>query len=92
MITIWKYRLKVIDKQAVPLPEGSRPLHVGTDPAGDVCLWCEVNNIAEKYLEIVYCRGTGQDCDNMPPNAKYIGTVCIGLFVWHYYIALKKHT
>jgi hypothetical protein len=80
MSRIFKYRVPLVFGQPIQLPD--HWLHFGLDPAGDMCLWCEVD--PEKPVDLInyYLVATG---DEFPEDgwARYVGTVLSQPFVWH---------
>lgn len=67
---------------SIPAPVGARAISVGKQ-GGDVCVWFEVDPAAEKSLLKVYCVGTGFGA--VPDDARFLGTVIDGSYVWHFY-------
>lgn len=84
---IWKFPLNLTDEQAIEADAWiDRPLHVGLDPSGILCLWCEVSTRrTSRRTATVHIIGTG----NLFPVARgqYVGSVTQGSFVWHVYVA-----
>lgn len=84
MKTIWKYPLEIADMQRVRVPMGSTPLCVGSDPAGNPCLWCEVDDQQPIIPLEVYIVGTGNP---LPEDVnRYIGSIRQNPFICHVYI------
>lgn len=80
MITIWKFPLKITREQTLSVPENPKPLHVGLDPDGTPCLWCQVlTTNAVVDMPVAIC-GTGH---HVPQDGTYRGTFIQGAFVWH---------
>lgn len=77
---IWKFPLKVVDRQAVSIPATFRMLSVGTDPTGEICLWAAVDSRNGSRQVTIIMVGTGQP---LPHVGSFIGTVLDGAFVWH---------
>lgn len=71
MYTIWKYPLKVIDKQIIKMPQGVRILTVQVQN-GEPCLWAEVDPDNELQDVLIATRGTGNKYELSA--ASYIGT------------------
>jgi len=81
--TIYKYPIEIADEQqlkAIPL---HRIRHVGLDPRGVPCCWCEVDTEAPALDVTIYVVGTG----NLIPSAAttYISSFNQGPFVRHVY-------
>jgi hypothetical protein len=81
MARVFKYTLKMEQRQTVSMPADSTLLSVQVQ-RGVVCIWAIVNPDPEldevpRSFEIV---GTGHE---VPSPSKFIGTVQIGEFVWH---------
>lgn len=78
---IWKYELKLVDRQAVSMPIGATILSVANQ-RGNLCLWAKVNprhnHPTNRIIQIV-------ETGNPIPNEEmtFIGTVVIDPFVWH---------
>lgn len=80
-MVIWKYELKLTDRQKVSMPVASDLLSVANQ-RGTLCLWAMVDptnaNKVERDIEII---GTGNP---MPDGRRsFIGTAVIDPFVWH---------
>lgn len=85
---IYKYRLEIIDQQFIEIPTGARILHVGIDPAGQLCLWALVNETAvENTMHQILIYGTGQHTSNYCQTMRHLGSVTMGQFVWHVFHA-----
>lgn len=95
MITIYKYTLARLNSQGVPLgdlgkvkiemPMPLRPMKVGLDPQGNLCLWAMIDNETRPEPHFFFVCGTGWDIpikaiDN---GQIWIGTVNAGSYVWH---------
>lgn len=76
---IWKYDLDVAD-QRVAIPEGAEILQVQMQ-RGVITLWAIVDPHAPKTPRRFRIIGTGQGFD--PTGLDYLGTVQVGLLVWH---------
>ena len=82
---IWKFRLKVQDRQDVDMQEGSKILTVQTQH-NEPCLWAMVpvegENVAKETRKIVM-TGTGQEFD--ATDLEYLGSYQLndGMFVGH---------
>lgn len=78
--TIWKYPLKLKDRQAISMPFGACIVSAGRDPIGALCIWALVDhNEAKRDVEIMIV-GTG---NKLPHVGDFIGTVTMDGFVWH---------
>ena len=86
MRTIFKTKLDVCDFQTIKLPQGFNILHIGVQ-CGQPCIWYECDSDKPLVELDIYCIGTGWRMDGLPPM-RYIGTVQIDEYVWHYYRAL----
>jgi hypothetical protein len=92
MRSIYKYELSSFNL-TVPsqgneltayLPSGAHPIHVGLDPHGARCVWCEVQTgMTDKQEFSFWIVGTGKERPSL--LAKYLGTVNEGPFMWHIY-------
>jgi len=81
VMVIWKYELKITDRQKVRMPVVSDLLSVANQ-RGSLCLWAMVDpanaNTVERDIEII---GTGNP---MPDGRRtFIGSAVIDPFVWH---------
>ncbi len=84
MRTIYKYTLKIVEKQTIAMPATGTILHI--EAQGDkLCLWAEIETTF-KIGQRTFCLfGTGRA---LPPECQlpdYVGTVLIGPLVWHVY-------
>jgi hypothetical protein len=86
--TIWKFPFKLADAVVLSMPRGAQLLHVGpsNEPGkGDLCVWARVvpgNPRVTRHLRVYGTRHT------LAPSSgadRYIGTVELGIFVWHVY-------
>lgn len=81
MATIYKYPIKITDKQKLRLPKNSKIVRVGTDPKNQPCIWAIVNTDEELEEVIIYVVGTGNP---FPQGAeKHIGSFKERSFIWH---------
>jgi hypothetical protein len=82
---IWKYPLRVTDRQVIQMPAGAKPLHVGVQNE-ELMLWVEVVTTNHKESVEVRIYGTGWELPSNP--GKYLGTFFSGqgAFVWHVYL------
>jgi hypothetical protein len=80
---VWKYVLKITDRQVLVMPDGAEILSVASQH-GNLCLWAivdEYKDKKERYIEIV---GTGNPLRVNPGfDRKFIGTAVVDPFVWH---------
>jgi len=84
---IWKFNLKVADRQVLKAPP-MIPLTVQLQ-YGMPCLWAIVS-VDEAEIEMpIIMRGTGWETDSekldMATKLRYLGTVQVNGFVWHYF-------
>ena len=86
MNTIFKTKLDICDFQTIELPQNYKILHIDKQE-GCPCIWYECDSELPIVKLDIYCVGTGYRMDDLPPM-KYIGTVLIDGFVWHYYHSL----
>lgn len=81
--TIWKYPLAMTGSQFLTVPRFHSLLTVQLQN-GSPCLWAEVNP-SSVTLEIeILCFSTGGPGPR--PDHKYIATIQIGEYVWHFYV------
>ena len=84
MRTIYKYTLKIVEKQTIAMPATGTILHI--EAQGDkLCLWAEIETTFTKGERTFVLFGTGVA---LPPECQlpnYVGTVQIRPFVWHVY-------
>ena len=81
MTKIFKYPIKIQQKQEISVPIGVVPIHVGLDPTGEPCIWCVVE-IGRPTIDMsIIIIGTGHE---MPSEIKvHIGSFVQGPYVWH---------
>lgn len=83
---VWKFALRLTDSQCVVVPRGIQPLCVRIDAAtGGIAMWGEVDTENKDDLRamVVTIVATGHP---IPAAAQhYLGTVQMGLTVWHVY-------
>lgn len=84
MRTIYKYPLRITNKQDIVMPEEAKILHVGIAPLGNPCLWAEVDISKPKEEVGITIYGTGHPIAD-DYLGKHIGTFNQGEFVWHVY-------
>lgn len=82
MVKIFKYKLQLIDRQAIQIPEGGEILTVQYQK-GNLCLWALVEEHNPIQGRLIRIFGTGNPIMNDPGN--YIATVQQdhGDYVWH---------
>lgn len=88
MRTIYKYSLRSVSyKQQVSLPDNSKVLHVGVQN-DQIMLWALLQNTDNLNLvaKNFYVVATGGPVPETPTD--YIGTVQIGVYVWHVFMEL----
>ena len=73
MITVWKYKLDLVDNQVIKLPSLSRPLRAGLDGSGELMLWVLVETENELVDHGFRIAGTGHPIDMPIPS--YLNTV-----------------
>lgn len=82
--TIWKFPIDIeFDRQTIEVPAGASIIHVGLDPAGQPCVWAEVEPHVEKIEREIFIRGTGHPIDKV--KGSHRGSFVHGPFVWHVY-------
>lgn len=84
MKTIFKTKLDICDLQNIELPIDFRILHLDKQD-GVPCIWYECDSTSPLVSLQIYCYGTGYNMDDEAHPKKYIGTVQIDGFVWHFY-------
>jgi hypothetical protein len=78
--TIWKFALKITDRQHIRMPRGAQLLDVQMQ--GDTpCLWVIADPNNEPVLREIDIYGTGHLVSEGPNQ--HIGTIQDGAFVWH---------
>lgn len=88
--TIWKYPLKITDKQILQMPEGAKLLSAQMQ-GNTLCLWALVNPGAPTQPREIEVFGTGNpmlvqlgDCAfGAQVERHYISTAIAGALVWH---------
>jgi hypothetical protein len=87
--TIYKYPLKIADKQNLTNDPIESILNVGLDPSGNPCIWALVDtDLIDMFSQqkigstnTIYVIGSGYE---VPKDAEfYIGSFVDGAFVWH---------
>jgi hypothetical protein len=86
MKTIWKYELKIADRQEVRLPVGANALTVqlqGERP----CLWVMVEDTAQRNETLlVWMHGTGHPATEAALLGRYLSTVQVSGLVFHFFV------
>lgn len=85
MITIWKFRIDVVEQPSADMPVGARVLSVGEQDDEQIYLWALVNTQERrKEKRHFFLFGTGNPIEYGEPEGPFIGTVQTraGL-VWH---------
>lgn len=85
MQTVWKYPLKIEDRQVIDIPHLSSSinvLHIDVVD-GDIYMWCEVDPDNPPVETTILCFGTGHPI--LWSDLKHLGTVINNGFVWHFY-------
>jgi len=86
MKTIWKFPIKVTDRQTIEAPGIGRILHIGLDPSGGACAWAEVDTDDPPTQVALDIYGTGNPMPPaLPGSRRHVGTIFSGPFVWHAY-------
>lgn len=86
---IFKYPIAIEQDGLIKLPVPFKPIHVGLDPNGLLCLWGEVNEDAIQADFRICVLMTGQD---VPGAKNYVGVRHIGSlqkdwFILHVYLS-----
>lgn len=91
MMTIWKYPLEIMDTQFLELPVGAEILSVQVQNGQLVC-WAIFDKLTARIEQrIVYIFGTGNPIrDNDVKGKLFLGTVQMGLFVWHVFVSRNR--
>ena len=88
MRTIYKYKLDVVERQTIDMPETAKILKVAVQ-GDDICLWAQVNTNYLKGKRSFAVVGTGSEISDSIRSHKYIDSVQMmkGVFefVWHVY-------
>lgn len=84
-MTVWKFQLRVEDRQIVEMPRGARILSVQSQDGLTPCMWALVNPKAPLEARAFAIFGTGHLVSNEFTADKFIGTVQTmgGSLVWH---------
>lgn len=87
MITIYKYEIRITDRQMVEMPIGAQLLHAGLDPNGVPCIWAKVRSDNEAEEREIHVYGTGHRMSGQSYN--HVGTFNQNSFVWHVFAPAK---
>ena len=88
MKTVWKFPIEPnsaqgdVYRMTVNAPEDAKPICV-MNQGGEICVWMEVTPDAPKKKLTLFSIGTGFGA--IHPEARYIGSVMQGHYVWHIY-------
>jgi hypothetical protein len=80
--TIWKFPLKITDKQVLRIPRVHELLDVQLQD-GQPMLWAMVHPDSTVQGLAIYCYGTGNPGPS--PEEVYVATIQLYGFVWHFY-------
>lgn len=88
---IFKYPLKVEDRQVIELPTGFEILTVQVQK-GVPCLWVKVNPLNGSEFVNIYTYGTGYHIPEERRHDKYLGTYMIneGDLVFHAFLGTES--
>lgn len=94
MRTIYKYPLRIVDRQLVQLPANAAMLSVGIQKDklenDQVCLWAEIEDTNPLEWRTFHIYGTGHPIYAGTTHAiKYIATFQLDGFVGHVYEVLS---
>lgn len=78
---IWKFELRLIGSQMVPIPADAEILSVAVQ-RGNICVWALVDPDKPAQVREIEVIGTGHPME-AGVSRKFIGTVVIEPFVWH---------
>ena len=85
MRTVYKYAIERIESKGeltLMLPSDAVIVHVGIDPNGKVCIWCELDPERPQVPRQLYVKATG---DPIEDGLRHIGSFVNPPFVWHVY-------
>lgn len=90
---IYKYPMPAGGAAIKEMPQGFKPLSVGLDPQGNICMWAEVDTKAPLVRVAFVGISTGWEFSELTTNPNswiYMGTVNDGAFyMWHYYYTME---
>lgn len=84
--TIWKVSFRLCAEIHLEMPKGAKLLHVNPpfDPLdGDISIWMLVYPDQPKVRRRLRIYGTGHSTELTEQVENYVGTVHLGMFVWH---------
>jgi hypothetical protein len=82
MDAVWKFPLLVDSPTTVKAPKGARPLSVGLDGNGTLCVWMMANTDRPAVHVTFNVYGTGEEIKGHP--GRFLGSVTTrGGLVWH---------
>ena len=84
-MTIYKYKISLLDKQELILPKQAKILSVQVQN-GSICIWALVDENLEKEKRQVLIIGTGENIEDDLFVYTYIGTIQQAPYVWHIFI------
>lgn len=91
MKRVYKYPLRVNDRQIVKLPKCAEILSVQIQ-RGDICLWALIDTSVKETNDVaIRIHGTGHDIE-YDGNLRFIGTVqmLLGDIVFHIFEEIKE--
>jgi len=83
MKTIWKRSIPYPGNYTVELPKPAIIVKFGLDPAGELCVWAEVEPEERLFRRDFCIIGTGH---GVPEGKEYFDSVTKGDYVWHLYL------
>lgn len=86
-LSVWKFPLAVTDEQVIVVPDGATPLHVDVQDRV-LCIWVLVSPYEAPAEQTIRIYGTGHKVDS-DLSQFHVGTVLIGLLVWHVFWEAK---
>lgn len=87
-VRIFKYPLKLVDMQLVYMPLGAKILSVDVQNE-IICLWAMVDVKGANQSRVFAIYGTGQPITDDVNKLTFIGTVQMGVYVWHVFEVLQ---
>lgn len=90
---IYKYPMPAGGGAIMDIPQNFKPLSVGLDLRGNICLWAEIDPEVEMIKVAFVGVGTGWPLDSVGvrEDYKYVGTVNDGVaYMWHYYYKILE--
>lgn len=78
---IWKFELRLIGSQMIPIPADAEILSVAVQ-RGNICVWALVDPDRPALIRKIEVIGTGHPMET-GVSRKFIGTVIAEPFVWH---------